>query len=260
MKRTNGKALSVNNAKRCIGINARRVITLTLSNIALQALGFVYRMMLADCAGTTALGLQSLVMQIYSIAVSICISGLNVAVITVAARLNAAGGRGIRTLTRCALLAFCVLFLLSAVPAFILRRSIALRLIGDCKTEGAIPLVLICIFLTGTENILKSVHIAAGHVRTTAFSEITEQTARFFLVWLLLKSFAANSAFAMQGEPSFSVKLIITGMVLSEFFSVGFLSASYFRTKIERLRIPGPLRGGFRRCFRSFAKYCCRPH
>ena len=90
MKRTNGKALSVNNAKRCIGINARRVITLTLSNIALQALGFVYRMMLADCAGTTALGLQSLVMQIYSIAVSICISGLNVAVITVAARLNAA--------------------------------------------------------------------------------------------------------------------------------------------------------------------------
>mgnify|MGYP003177609373 CR=1 FL=1 len=162
MKRTNGKALSVNNAKRRIGINARRVITLTLSNIALQALGFVYRMMLTDCAGTTALGLQSLVMQIYSIAVSVCISGLNVAVITVAARLNAAGGRGIRTLTRCALLAFCVLFLLSAVPSFILRRSIALRLIGDCKTEGAIPLVLICIFLTGTENILKSVHIAAG--------------------------------------------------------------------------------------------------
>lgn len=104
MKRTNGKALSVNNAKRRIGINARRVITLTLSNIALQALGFVYRMMLTDCAGTTALGLQSLVMQIYSIAVSVCISGLNVAVITVAARLNAAGGRGIRTLTRCALL------------------------------------------------------------------------------------------------------------------------------------------------------------
>lgn len=181
MKRTNGKALSVNNAKRRIGINARRVITLTLSNIALQALGFVYRMMLTDCAGTTALGLQSLVMQIYSIAVSVCISGLNVAVITVAARLNAAGGRGIRALTRCALLAFCVLFLLSAVPSFILRRSIALRLIGDCKTEGAIPLVLICIFLTGTENILKSVHIAAGRVRTTAFSEITEQTARFFL-------------------------------------------------------------------------------
>ena len=165
MKRTNGKALSVNNAKRRIGINARRVITLTLSNIALQALGFVYRMMLTDCAGTTALGLQSLVMQIYSIAVSVCISGLNVAVITVAARLNAAGGRGIRTLTRCALLAFCVLFLLSAVPSFILRRSIALRLIGDCKTEGAIPLVLICIFLTGTENILKSVHIAAGRVQ-----------------------------------------------------------------------------------------------
>ena len=256
MKRTNGKALSVNNAKRRIGINARRVITLTLSNIALQALGFVYRMMLTDCAGTTALGLQSLVMQIYSIAVSVCISGLNVAVITVAARLNAAGGRGIRTLTRCALLAFCVLFLLSAVPSFILRRSIALRLIGDCKTEGAIPLVLICIFLTGTENILKSVHIAAGRVRTTAFSEITEQTARFFLVWLLLKSFAANGAFAMQGEPSFSVKLIITGMVLSEFFSVGFLSASYFRTFVKKNRTSADTRPAAGRFSALFSELC----
>lgn len=256
MKRTNGKALSVNNAKRRIGINARRVITLTLSNIALQALGFVYRMMLTDCAGTTALGLQSLVMQIYSIAVSVCISGLNVAVITVAARLNAAGGRGIRTLTRCALLAFCVLFLLSAVPSVILRRSIALRLIGDCKTEGAIPLVLICIFLTGTENILKSVHIAAGRVRTTAFSEITEQTARFFLVWLLLKSFAANSAFAMQGEPSFSVKLIITGMVLSEFFSVGFLSASYFRTFVKKNRTSADTRPAAGRFSALFSELC----
>ena len=249
MKRTNGKALSVNNAKRRIGINARRVITLTLSNIALQALGFVYRMMLTDCAGTTALGLQSLVMQIYSIAVSVCISGLNVAVITVAARLNAAGGRGIRTLTRCALLAFCVLFLLSAVPSFILRRSIALRLIGDCKTEGAIPLVLICIFLTGTENILK-------RVRTTAFSEITEQTARFFLVWLLLKSFAANDAFAMQGEPSFSVKLIITGMVLSEFFSVGFLSASYFRTFVKKNRTSVDTRPAEGRFSALFSELC----
>lgn len=203
MKRTNGKALSVNNAKRRIGINARRVITLTLSNIALQALGFVYRMMLTDCAGTTALGLQSLVMQIYSIAVSVCISGLNVAVITVAARLNAAGGRGIRTLTRCALLAFCVLFLLSAVPSFILRRSIALRLIGDCKTEGAIPLVLICIFLTGTENILKSVHIAAGRVRTTAFSEITEQNGAVFSCLAAVEKLCGERCFCNAGRTEF---------------------------------------------------------
>ena len=140
MKRTNGKALSVNNAKRRIGINARRVITLTLSNIALQALGFVYRMMLTDCAGTTALGLQSLVMQIYSIAVSVCISGLNVAVITVAARLNAAGGRGIRTLTRCALLAYTVLseglqliliYLFAALPQLHIYGCLAAMAAGE---------------------------------------------------------------------------------------------------------------------------------
>lgn len=237
MKRTNGKALPANSKKRCMGINAGRVVTLTLSNLALQALGFVYRMMLADCAGAAALGLQSLVMQIYSISVSVCISGLNVAVVTVAARLGAADGRGIRALTRCAMLVFCILFMLSAVPIFMLRRGIALHIVGDGKTAETIPIVLVCIFLTGIENVLKSVHIASGRVRTTAFSEMTEQTARFFLVWLLLKGFAAGE---MQAEKSHTVQLIMLGMVLSEFFSVGFLSISYFKTFVRGCAFPQP--------------------
>lgn len=183
MKRTNGKALSVNNAKRRIGINARRVITLTLSNIALQALGFVYRMMLTDCAGTTALGLQSLVMQIYSIAVSVCISGLNVAVITVAARAECSGRSGHShpdaLCTACVLRAVFA-FRCSFVYTAQVDRTLSHRRLqnGGCDTarfDMHIP--------DGNGNILKSVHIAAGRVRTTAFSEITEQTARFFLVW-----------------------------------------------------------------------------
>ena len=46
------------------------IFILTLSNMVLQAIGFLYRMMLTKLAGTEAMGLNSLIMQIYSIAVS----------------------------------------------------------------------------------------------------------------------------------------------------------------------------------------------
>lgn len=60
----------------------------------------------------------------------------------------------------------------------------------------------------------------------------------------------------MQGEPSFSVKLIITGMVLSEFFSVGFLSASYFRTFVKKNRTSADTRPAAGRFSALFSELC----
>ena len=48
-----------------------KVIILALSNLALQVIWFFYRSMLTRLAGSETLGLQSLVMQVYSIIVSV---------------------------------------------------------------------------------------------------------------------------------------------------------------------------------------------
>ncbi len=199
----------------------RRVLILTSSNLALQLLGFVYRMMLSRLAGSEALGLQSLVMQIYSITVSVCISGLNVAVMTLAARL---GGEksAVRALTRSALLLFFMLFSFAALPIFVLRAGIAEALIGDAEARAAIVLVLACIFLTGIENVLKSVHLGSGMVKRPAVSELIEQSIRYLLVFVLLKTIS-------DGTDHGICALIMLGMLGSEFFSVSFLGISFIK-------------------------------
>lgn len=197
----------------------KRVLILTSSNLALQLLGFVYRMMLSRLAGSEALGLQSLVMQIYSIIVSICISGLNVAVMTLAARL---GGNSIRlrTLTRSALTLFALLFAAASLPIFVFRSQVAAKLIGDPEAQTAVVLVLACILLTGIENVLKSVHLGSGLVKRPAVSELIEQSIRYLFVFLLLKTVSDGSDHRIAA-------LIMLGMLMSEFFSVSFLTISF---------------------------------
>lgn len=205
------------------GLFARRIAVLTLSNLSLQVLAFLYRMMLLRLAGSETLGLQSLVMQVYSMLAAVCISGMNVAVIAAAARIGTDGsGITVRSLTRAAIMLFLLIFSAMALPLFILRRSVAEKLIGDGGAAAPIVLVMLCILMTGIENILKSVHIAFGKVGRTAVSELTEQSVRFLLVLLLLKRFSAE-------DSGMKTALIMAGMLGSEFVSVSFLSGSYKR-------------------------------
>lgn len=196
---------------------------LTASNLALQLIWFVYRMIISRLAGTETLGLQSLVMQLYSIAVSVCITGLNVAVVTIASRISADkqnAAAGIRRLRNNAVRLFLVLFILIALPMFVLRGEVASKLLGEADAAPSVVLVLCCIFMTGLEHILKSIHIAVGRVSRTAASELAEQSIRCFFAFILLKNVSTDS----NGTRS---ALIMLAMFISEFFSVGYLSASF---------------------------------
>ena len=207
------------------------ILVLTLSNLSLQLLGFAFRIMLTKLAGTEAIGLNSLVMQIYSVAVSVCISGMNVAVVTLAARVQHHGIGAVRKLASIACGVYLVLFLCIAIPVFAMRNGIANRLIGDSGVSNALILVLCCIFLTGIENMFKSIHIGTGKAPTTAVSELVEQSVRFLFVWLLLKGLT-------DGSDAARVTAIVSGMVLSEFFSIGTLLISYVKHYMQADNAP----------------------
>ncbi|MCR5610643.1 MAG: hypothetical protein K6F68_02290 [Clostridiales bacterium] len=195
-----------------------RVLMLFCSNTVLQIMGFAYRMALSREAGALSLGLNSLVMQVYGIVVSVCISGLNVAVTALSSRTEK------ERMGRLVLTALPVLFALwsaMAVPLFLLRKALAERVLGDGGVSSALTLMLICILMTGVENVLKSIHIGTKNVSRCAVSEILEQGVRFVLVILLLKNVS-------HPKDSFTVFLIILGMTMSEFVSVSFLSVSYY--------------------------------
>ena len=217
---------------------SRRVMMLFFSNAILSAMGFAYRMALTREAGAAALGLNSLVMQIYGMVVSVCISGLNVAVSALAAR-SRRDETGV--LLRSALIVYSGLWVSAAVPVMLFRVRLCASVLGDEKLEQTLVLMLFCIFMTGLENVLKSVHFGTGNVGRCAASELTEQAVRFVLVIILLRN-------VFRPDDSRTVFLITLGMTLSEFVSVSFLSVSY-------LSIFGFAKGGSKKlCLQSIVR------
>lgn len=201
----------------------RQVAIVAASNLSLQVLGFIYRILLTRMAGAEGMGVYSLVMQIYTIAYSFCISGIFVAVNTVGARLYAAGNiLMVRRLVRIAFLALFSLFFVLAAPTALSHRQIAVHILNNPETDRAILLVLLCIFLTGVENVLKAAFLGAKLVKHTSISELLEQILRMVLVLMLLYCFA-------NGVHGITAMLIVLGMTLSELFSVSFLGVSYIR-------------------------------
>lgn len=197
-----------------------------MSNLILQIIGFIYRMMLTRLVGTEAMGLNSLVMQIYSVAVSVCIPGMSIAIITLCGRLSSSGTYTVKCLVRMAFTVYLVLFTCIAAPIILFRETIAERLIGERGVALTLLLLPICIFLTGIENLFKAVHIGTGKASVTAVSELIEQSARLIFVLILLKNIS-------DGSNTSSVTMIMLGMVLSELFSVGTLAGSYKREYSE---------------------------
>ncbi len=196
---------------------------LSASNLALQLLGFLYRILLSRLVGSEGMGVYTLVMQVYTIVISLCISGLTVAVTTLCARHFAKNDiSAVRRLTKCALICFLLLFALVALPVIFFHREIAAGFLGDPRTDHALLMVLGCIFLTGFENILKATFNGARLVRRTAISEVGEVILRIGAVTALLYFFKT-------GEHGFSAFLILLGMTISEIYSVVFLSISYYR-------------------------------
>lgn len=214
---------------------AYRVIMLFGSNLVLQLMGFAYRMALSRCAGAYALGLNSLVMQIYGIVVSVCISGVNVAVSALAARTE---DEKLGSLTKTALIVFACLWALAALPAALFVKSIESSVFRETGIAKTLLLMLLCIFMTGTENVLKSLHLGKGRAGSCAVSELLEQGVRFSLVIWLLKKFVTES------DPQ-KVFMIMLGMTASEFISVSFLSVSYrisFGKRTVKSNDPLPIR------------------
>lgn len=201
------------------------------SNSILTLMGFAYRIALNRSAGASALGLNSLVMQVYSIVVSVCIHGMNVALTATAARLEKSD---MKRLFVSALIIFSTLWLTAAAPVCILRKSLASGALGSEGAASTLPLMLFCIYLTGIENMLRAIHLGVRRVTQCAASELIEQGVRFALVLIMLKKLRHDS-------DETTVFIIMLGMVMSEFVSVSILGASFRRLFGKSGKVARPL-------------------
>lgn len=194
---------------------------LACSNIGLQVLGFLYRIALSRLAGAEGLGVYRLVFSVYIVINSFCLSGVTMACSRLgAAKLAQGKPEQLRALMRIATGVFLCIFTLCAAVIVPFHDYIAHNLLGDDRTAAALPIMLICLFLTGFENIIKALFLGTGRVQYAAASETGEQVIRMLAVVALLAAFG-------KGDYGRIAALIMLGMALSECFSAGFLGVLY---------------------------------
>ena len=191
---------------------------LACGNLALQALGFLYRVILSHFAGAEGLGVYRLVNSAYLVLNAGCLSGVTMACSRLSAASEARGERGkIGAILRLAFTVFFTLCTFCAAVILLFGNRIAAGWLGDIRCAKAFPFVLLCLTLTGVENIFKSLFIGLEQMQFTAYSEVGEQLIRILSVGILLYEY--------QGEDYGTIAMLIfAGMVVSEVFSALFLT------------------------------------
>lgn len=197
---------------------------LALSGLALQFLGFVYRIVLSRMLGAEGMGVYQLVFPVISVVLAASGSGLYMAVSRLSAQYMALDRKGgLRPLLSTAIRMFLVVCLAASTVTVLFSKTISLRLLGDGRVQTALIILPAYLLLTGLENIHKSFFHGVRHMKPVVISEICELVLRMAAVTALLAVFST-------GEPGVSAALIVTGMVISEVFSVTFLSLTFKRS------------------------------
>lgn len=191
---------------------------LACGNIVLQALGFLYRVLLSHYAGAEGLGVYRLVHSVYLVCNAGCLSGITMACSRLSAASEARGERGkIGMILRLAFLVFFSACLFCGACLLLGGKWIASDILGDGRCARAFPFMLLCLALTGIENIFKSLFIGLERMQYAATSEVCEQLIRIATVWFLLYQY--------QGKDYGTIAMLIfAGMVISEIFSAAFLT------------------------------------
>ncbi|WP_281692890.1 oligosaccharide flippase family protein [Agathobaculum desmolans] len=197
---------------------------LACGNLALQALGFVYRIILSRYAGAEGLGVYRLVNSAYLVLHAGCLSGVTMACSRLSAVYEARGEhQRVGAVLRLAFSIFLTLCISCAAAVLLFGDEIAAGLLGDARCARAFPFMVLCLLLTGVENIFKALFIGLEQMQYTAYSEVGEQLVRIFSVgWLLRHD--------QSGDYGVTAMLIFAGMVISEIFSALFLTGLFRRS------------------------------
>lgn len=191
------------------------------SSIIMQIIGFIYRIFLTNMAGTQALGVYKLTIQLYSVLLTVSTAGVCLVATNKSATYFAINQKAkLKNMIKACFLIFIGIFLMCSTVVILFPDFISEKILGDSRTKDALYILLLCILLTGFENIMKNSLIGIKKVKYTTFSELIEQILRSFIVLFLIHKFSDGN----YGKIAF---LIVLGMTISEIFSIIFLGACY---------------------------------
>lgn len=209
-------------------------IILTAVSVTMRLLTVFFNVYMTEKIGAAGVGLFSLVMSVYTFAVTFATSGIYLsATRLVSQQLVRGSGKGVRmAMNRCIL--YAVFFgVLGAVLLFSLSKTIAADILGDMRTLRSLRILAVSLPPLAVSSALSGYFSAVRRVAKNAFTNILEQIVRIFLTVFLL------TAASGKGLEAASVSIVI-GIVISEIlaFFVSFLLYLADRKKTLDLTAP----------------------
>ena len=151
----------------------RSTLLLTAVGLVAQLLAFFYRVCLSRLVGAETMGLYQLIMPVYSIFLSIAVTGLTVAISSLTASYDALGQHAaVRRILTLGFRGLVLLWMPIAMAVVLFSGPIASLLLGDERTRLGLMLLLPVLLLTGVENLTKHHFYGMGEVRLPAAVEL----------------------------------------------------------------------------------------
>ncbi len=213
-------------------------LILTATSVITRLLTIAFNVYITDMIGAAGVGTFSLIMSVYTFAVTFATSGIYLsATRIVSQQLVRSSGEGVRSaMKRCML--YAVFFgVAGMIILYALSDRIAVVWLGDVRTRSSLRILALSLPPLALSNALSGYFSAVRRVAKNSVTVIAEQLLRIVLTAVLL------SANAGKGLEAASV-CIVTGIVFSEAlsFTVSFILYASDLKKVSTLAAP-PSRG-----------------
>lgn len=182
-------------ARRSLKYNAA---VLTFTGFLVKAIGFVYRIFIANSIGSEGLGLYQLVTPIYSLLVLVLSAGISIAVSRFVAEEMAkrVEGRGMRIASVSAGLVMIAGVVVCSVLLLNLDTMV-LGFTGDARTRSSLIWILALVPPIAAASAYKGYFYGRQEMLPNAVGQILEQVAKLVFVLLLFDSFKGKGMESM---------------------------------------------------------------
>ena len=177
-----------------------QAVLLTLTNTIVRAMGFLMRVLFSRMLGPEIMGIMELGGSVHMMAITPATAGLPLAV----SRLTAKAAEGRKEEALQAGKRLVRLLSLVWIPVYLLLTPIIARLLGDDRTFPSLLMSAPCILVLGYSAAYNGYCYGMNNAWPPALSELTEQTLRFLVAFLLIKTLPNLSAAWAASVPGFA--------------------------------------------------------
>ncbi len=209
-------------------------IILTVTSVTMRLLTVVFNVYITDKIGAAGVGLFSLIMSVYTFAVTFATSGIYLsATRLVSMQIVRNSGEGVkRAMRSCIVYALC--FGSSAmILLLVFSERIATSWLGDIRTLRSLRILALSLPPLAVSNALSGYFSAVRRVVKNAVTNILEQFIRIFLTAVLLVCVSGGGIEA-------ATVAIVTGTLISEAlaFTVSFILYLFDIKKVKSMKAP----------------------